>query len=307
MSALAQLQSMLAAGDDLSRFAFEFRRTYGRLMPAGCSRYDDLVQATGVGMIRRTLFASMIDATAETGVWQARIADPQAMRNLAQKIVEANLDLAPPAHVEPGDLMFWVRVVAAGVIQTFLFSGDKLSHKLLLAPIRTALAPMFDEAMRNPVRTLGMELQMPIRLPRGKVRAPVQLTFHNSGKQAHWVRNPYAPLLQGEAEADDVRRLLYRLVPPSSPTGPTPLPPDTFHASLDVAPDKKPKAGEDLYVLLEPGGASIFEFTVALDLSKPGRYCFDAQYGAFASSEPIDVTPRWAGCMGSNRAELNIA
>ncbi len=305
MSALLRLHSMLAAGDELSTFAFEFRRTYGRLMPAGCSRYDDLVQATGVGMVRRTLFASMIDASAETGVWQARTSDPEAMRNLAQKIVEAHLDQAPPAHVEPGDLMFWVRVVATGAFQTFLFSGDKLSHKLLLAPIRTALAPMIDEALLNPIRTLGMELQMPIRLPRGKVRAPVQLTFHNSGNQAHWVRNPYAPL-QGEAEADDVRRLVYRLAPPSSSTGPTPLPPETLYAYLEVAPDKRPAAGEDLYVLLEPGGASTFEFTVALDLSTTGRYCFDAQYGAFASSEAIDGTPRWAGCMGSNRAELKI-
>lgn len=307
MSALARLGQLLANGGDLSSFRFEFRRTFGLLYAAGCYRYDDLAQVAGIGIVRRTLYASMMDPKAETGVWQARIADPEAMRNLAQAIVDAKLDEVPPLHVEPGNLMFWVRIGALeGDLDTLLLSGDVSSHKRVLAPIRTAMAPMLDEAARNPVRTLGMELEMPIRLPRGKVRAPVQLTFRNSGSQAHWVRNPYSPLY-GKTETGDVRHLIYRLVPPSSPTGPTPMPSQPLYATLDVAPENKPEPGEEKYVLLEPGAAMTFEFTVALDLSKPGRYCFDAQYGAFASSEAIEGVPRWAGCAGSNRAELNIA
>jgi hypothetical protein len=304
MTSLEHLKVLLSNGAaDLSTFAFEFRRTYGRLMPAGCCRYDDLVQVAGSGTIRRTLFASMLDPAAETGVWQVRIADGGAMRNLARKIVEANLNEAPPAHVEPGDAMFWVRVMAAGTNQTFLFSGDKLAHKRLLAEIRTALAPMIDEALLNPVRTLAMELEMPIRLPRGKVRAPVQLTFRNRGSQGHWLRNPYAPL-RGEADANDIRQLTYRILPPASPTGPTPMPPQTLYATLDIAPEK---TEEQPYILVEPGAEMSFAYTVSLDLSAPGRYGFDATYGAFASAEPMEGFPRWAGCLGTRRVELNIS
>lgn len=308
MTALTRLRELLdSGGEDLSTFRLEFRRAYGNRYAAGCYRYDELVQAAGVGIIRYTQYASLMNPAAETGVWQASIPDPQAMRNLARSIVEAKLDQVPPFHVEPGNLMIWVRVAAGGGdFETLLFSGDQSSHKRVLAPIRTALAPMLDEAEKSPVRTLGMELSMPPRLPRGKVRVPVQLTFRNSGNRAHWVRNPYSPL-QGGADSHDIRRLVYRLVPPSSPTGPTPLPPQMLFAALEIAAEKRPAPGEELHVLVEAGTAVTFEFTVALDLSLPGRYVFDAEYGAFGSSEPIDGIPRWAGCMGSNRVELNIS
>jgi hypothetical protein len=305
MNTRERLESLLAGGGDpLASFGFEFRRTYGRLMPAGCCRYDDVVQLAGTGFVRYTNYASVTNPRGETGVWQARTSNREALLDLVRKIVDAKLDKALAAHVEPADLMLWIRIAVAGTVETFLFSGDRQAHTDLLAPIRLAYGPLVDEAKRNAVRTLGLELRMPNRLPRGRVRAMAQFTFHNNGQAAHWFRNPYSPLRR-DLDPGDVRELVYRIVPPWTQDGPAPLPSEKQVAVL--LRDDTGGSNEEDYLLLEPGTLRTFEFKVALDLTKSGRYRFDGFYGAFASSEPIDGQPRWAGCTMSNPVELEIA
>lgn len=305
LTRLADLLAATPASDPLPGFGLECRRTRGRRTPSGCMRWEENWQIAGSGMVRCTTFRSLGDQPgAEAGIWQVRL-EPQDIRPLAEVLVETRLHEARPYHVEPGNLMIRVQVVAGGLAESQLLSGDLTDHLNKFRPVQLEAAELMNRAMEAPLRTVGLSIELPLRLPRSKVRVPVAFTLHNSGVQGHWVRNPLSafPAL---AENDIETNRLYVALQPQRVPGETPLPPVPVAVDLELPAGSVRETGDYEYIWLDAGEAQTFELSAALDLRQPGEYLFWGEFASYTSLQPVDGKPRFAGAVFSDRTGLML-